>query len=119
MSDTLIVVWTEIPVADIDRATAFYNAVFGWTMTVDTTTGPNLMAVLGGRMNDAGGHLYPGTPGQGPTVHIALPDRLEAGTDRCTKAGGTILGDPISLPTGRFVYATDTEGNSIGLFEAA
>ena len=90
-------------------------------MTVDDT-GPNPMSVLGGSMETAGGHLYPGTPseqGQGPTIHLALPDALEAGMDRTRAAGGTVLSDAITIPPGRFAYIQDPDGNSIGLFEPA
>ena len=113
-----ITVWNEIPVADMDRAIAFYNKVFDYKMTLDNS-GPNPMAILGGAMDVSGAHLYPGKPSpDGPTVHIALPDALEAGIDRCRSAGGQVIGEPIAIPSGRFVYARDTEGNSIGLFEA-
>lgn len=120
MADRKIIVWGEIPVTDMDKAVAFYNAVFEYEMTIDTS-GPNPMAVLGGLTNDAGGHLYPGTPAPdgGSTVHLALADKLEAGIARCKAAGGQIVGDTVEMPFGRFAYAKDLDGNSIGLFEAA
>jgi len=121
MTNPSHVVWNEIPVSDMKKAVAFYNTVFDWHMTIDET-GPNPMALLGGKMETAGGHLYPGKPataGRGPTVHIAIPDRLEDAAIRCRKAGGTVLGETITIPPGRFVYATDPDGNSIGLFEPA
>ena len=120
MSAQSIVVWSEIPVSDMKKAVAFYNEVFDWQMTIDES-GPNPMAILGGNMDTAGGHLYPGTPasGNGPTVHIAVSDRLEDATIRCRKAGGTVIGDIVTIPPGRFVYANDPDGNSIGLFEPA
>ena len=113
-----IVVWSEIPVSDMNKAVAFYNATFDWKMTIDES-GPNPMATLGGKMDTTGGHLYPGKPasGNGPTVHIAVPDRLEDAVIRCRKAGGTVIGDIVTIPPGRFVYANDPDGNSIGLFE--
>ena len=113
-----IVVWSEIPVSDMNKAVAFYNATFDWKMTIDES-GPNPMATLGGNMDTTGGHLYPGKPasGNGPTVHIAVPDRLEDAVIRCRKAGGTVIGDIVTIPPGRFVYANDPDGNSIGLFE--
>jgi predicted enzyme related to lactoylglutathione lyase len=114
-----ITVWAEIPVTDMNRSVAFYNSVFGYDMTIDES-GPNPMAILGGQMDTVGGHLYPGKPsGDGPTIHIALPDGLEQASDRCRASGGEVLGDPISLPVGRFVYARDPDGNSLGLFEVA
>ncbi len=113
-----IVVWSEIPVSDIKKAVAFYNAVFDWQMTIDES-GPNPMAIFGGKMDTVGGHLYPGKPaaGNGPTVHLAIPGRLEDAAIRCRKAGGTVIGETITIPPGRFVYAKDPDGNSIGLFE--
>ncbi len=115
-----VVVWTEIPVTDMDRAVAFYDAVFGWRMKVDTT-GPNPMATFADSTAGVGGHLYPGVPakGAGPTVHLAVPDGVEAAMERCRAAGGEIHGPVIPIPFGRFVYATDPDGNSIGLFEPA
>jgi predicted enzyme related to lactoylglutathione lyase len=114
-----ILVWSEVPVTDMDRAVGFYNRVFGWKMTVDTSSGPNPMAVFGGDMEAIGGHLYPGKPanGNGPTVHLAVPDKLEDAADRCWAAGGAIKGEPVEIPYGRFLYASDPDGNSIGLFE--
>lgn len=114
-----IVVWTEIPVSDLGRAVDFYNAVFGWSMTIEEME-PNPVAFLGGTMEvDSGGHLYPGKPASdnGPTIHIGVPGRLEDFVARVEPAGGTVLGPAIEIPPGRFAYAKDPDGNSIGLFE--
>ena len=120
MTERAIVVWSEITVTDLDKSVKFYDTVFGYDMKIDST-GPNPMAALGGTMNGAGGHLYPGKPAAdgGNTIHLGLPDTLEAGMKRCTKAGGQVLSPPITIPIGRFAYAKDIDGNSIGLFEAA
>lgn len=113
------VVWTEIPVVDLDRAITFYNKVFDIELTKDET-GPNPMAMLPtADGKGVAGNLYPGKPapdGGGSTVHFAIPDKLEDAMDRVTQAGGKVLSDPISIPVGRFTYCLDTEGNSIGLF---
>ena len=119
MTSQATVVWTEIPVTDLDASERFYADVFRWTLKRDET-GPNPMSNFASDMNGIHGHLYPGKPaaeGQGPTLHLAVPDGLEAAMERCTGAGGTVLGPPIEIPPGRFAYATDPDGNSIGLFE--
>ncbi|MCI2400722.1 VOC family protein [Aliiroseovarius subalbicans] len=117
------VVWTEIPVTDMTRAVAFYDAVFGYQMKIDST-GPNPMAMFPAKEFETGvaGHLYPGKPaaqGTGPTVHLAIPDTLDAAKARLVAAGGTLALDGlvIEIPAGQFCYATDPDGNSIGLFE--
>ncbi len=47
----------------------------------------------------------------------ALSDSLEAGMARCFDAGGQVVSPIIEIPPGRFAYAKDLDGNSIGLFE--
>lgn len=118
-------VWVEIPARDLDRAIAFYNAVFQFALERDES-GPNPMAVFPVKDigSGVGGHLYPGAPpadGAGPTPHFAAPDGLEDALARVGPAGGEVVSDPIPLPGGygRFAYCKDSEGNSIGLFEAA
>jgi len=115
-----LVVWTEIPVTDLKASADFYAKVFGWKMEI-TQMGPNEGVVFNGLTDDdemtVGGHLYPGTPAAGTTLHLALPDSVEAGAERCTAAGGQVMGPVIEIPQGRFQYAADPDGNSIALFE--
>lgn len=120
MTSKPTVVWTEIPVTDLDKASAFYREVFGYEMKLDAT-GPNPMAVFSSDMSGVGGHLYPGTPAtdNGPTIHLAVPDTLEAASKRCEAAGGSVVSPAVIIPPGRFAYAKDPDGNSIGLFEPA
>ena len=113
-------VWFVIPVTDIDRAHAFYSAVMGRDLTKQEG-GPNPMVAFTS-MADEGvsGHLYPGKPaaaGSGATIHFAAPDSLEATAKRVRDAGGEVITAPIEIPSGSFFYATDPDGNSIGLFE--
>lgn len=114
-------VWFEIPVGDLERARLFYGAVLKRELAV-AEGGPNPLVALTD-MDDAGvsGHLYPGTaaPGSGPTIHLAAPDGLDAAAERVRRNGGSVVSGPIEIPPGRFVYATDPDGNSIGLFEPA
>ncbi|MGD1934038.1 MAG: VOC family protein [Candidatus Phaeomarinobacter sp.] len=113
-------VWAEIPTTDIDRSITFYNDVFDLELKRDDS-GPNPMAMFPtADGTGVAGHIYPGTPaksGEGPTAHFAVPGKLEEAMARTGKAGGKVLSDPITIPAGRFAYATDPDGNSIGLFE--
>lgn len=113
------VVWCEIPVTDMDAGVAFYSAVFDSELQRDTA-GPNEVAWFPKQNEeDVAGHLYPGKPannGNGPTVHLHAPDTLENTIERLEKAGGTVVGPIIPMPFGRFQYAIDPFGNSLGIF---
>ena len=118
---THAVIWTEIPVTDMARSMAFYQTLTGQAMTLDET-GPNPIAMfaIADMQTGVSGHIYPGKPatdGQGPTIHLVIPDTVEAAATRCTEAGGKVMGPVIEIPPGRFQYAQDIDGNSIGLFE--
>ena len=111
--------WAEIPVTDMDRGKAFYNAVLR-TELVDSNDAPNPMAVFPTTTNmGIAGHLYPGKPaprGTGNTVHLVANEPLETVMERVRQAGGEVVSPPIDIPAGRFFYALDPDGNSIGLF---
>ena len=121
------VLWTEIPVRDIDRSIAFYNKVFGYGLTRQEGGRNPISFIQTDPQEGVSGHLYPGTPaqdGSGPTVHLAVPDVLEKASERLEAAGGTQMSPIIDipagqtqLPNGRFCYAIDPDGNSIALFE--
>jgi len=114
-----VAVWFEIPVSDMNRAKAFYEAVLQTTLK-DENTGPNPMAVFpAGGESGVAGHLYPGKSsgsGGGNTIHLAAPEPLEAAIDRVRQKGGKVLSEVIVIPAGRFAYCQDPDGNSIGLF---
>ncbi|RVT84145.1 VOC family protein [Rhodobacteraceae bacterium CCMM004] len=114
-------VWTEIPTTDMDRAIAFYEAVTTAELRRDDS-GPNPMAMFPtGDKDGVAGHIYPGkpaAPGTGPTIHLAAPGTAEEIAKRVEAAGGKVISPPIAIPAGRFFYAEDLDGNSVGFFEA-
>jgi len=115
-------VWFEIPVSDLDASRRFYEEVLSISMRRDDT-GPNPM-VMFSSMDDMGvsGHLYPGKPaeaGSGNTIHLAVDGSLDDAMGRVKAAGGQVLSPAIDIPAGSFFYATDPDGNSIGLFAYA
>lgn len=114
------VVWAEIPVTDLDKAKAFYTAVLQNELTAEDGA-PNPMWNLpcADLMQGVAGHIYPGKPaakGTGPTAHLSVAGDLSAAMDRIRAAGGEVVSEIITIPAGRFFYAHDPDGNSIGLF---
>ena len=113
------VVWAEIPVTDLPRATAFYSAVFETDLKLDES-GPDPMAIFStSTQKGVAGHLYPGKPapeGTGSTIHMACPDKLEDALERVKQAGGQVVSEIFTFPPGRFAYCLDTDGNSLGIF---
>jgi predicted enzyme related to lactoylglutathione lyase len=112
------VVWSEIPVLDLEKGMAFYGAVIGTPLTLQKGQ-PNDQAILPGG-DFSGGHLYVGTPaanGAGPSVHVACAGALEDAMERAKQAGAQVISPAIAMPFGRFGYIIDPDGNSIGLFE--
>ncbi|MHC0053271.1 VOC family protein [Actibacterium sp. D379-3] len=114
-------VWTEIKVTDLAAATDFYRKVFDFELTPDDS-GPAPSTVIR-YAADGGGvsaQLMPGipaAPGTGSTIHLCVPDTVEAAMKRLVAAGGTEVSPIITIPPGRFAYAQDPDGNSIGLFQ--
>ncbi|MEL7212435.1 MAG: VOC family protein [Pseudomonadota bacterium] len=112
------VVWSEVPVRDLGKASAFYGAVTGMDMVRDEN-GPNPIVFFSGDRG-VSGHLYEGKPAaddQGPTIHLAAEGSIDEMKARVWDAGGKVVSDPIPVPDGRFIYCLDPDGNSIGLFE--
>ncbi|UYV37602.1 VOC family protein [Rhodobacteraceae bacterium D3-12] len=122
MSTQPVLVWCEIPVRNLKKACEFYSKTYGYEVKI-TEDGPNPTAVLNNETDVPAGNLYVGEPGAGGgvTVHLALAhgDTVEAASARATEAGATITGPLVEMPFGRWTYATDPDGNSIGLFQAA
>lgn len=110
--------WFEIPVANLDKARAFYGAVLQTDIPV-TEGGPNPIAIFPAKDEMASGHLYQGKPagtGTGITVHLSIADPLEDAMKRVSENGGQVVSPIVTIPAGRFVYCLDPDGNSFGLF---
>lgn len=118
---TNFVVWAEIPVADFDRATAFYETVTGGSVRREMA-GPQEIAVL--VSDETGPHvsanLYigePAAPGTGNIVHLIGQGTAEDMRDRAAAAGATLVGDIFEIPPGRVFLCRDPDGNTVGFFE--
>ena len=123
MSDR--VVHFEIPADDMERAKGFYAGTFGWAlnewggseyvMVSTTETNEQGMPTQPGAIN--GGMLKRQGPVQAPVVTIEVSD-MDAAVARITEQGGKVIRgkEPVG-EMGYAAYFTDSEGNTMGLWQ--
>ena len=111
--------WFEIPVTDLDRATAFYEAIL--QTALERTEIGTPVAVFPHDEDGVGGALSldESKPSRdGALVYLDVDGRLTEVLDRVADAGGEVLmpAKEISGDMGSYAYILDTEGNRVGLF---
>jgi len=111
------IVHFELVAGDADRATGFWNGLFGWNI------GASVMEEFDYRMFDLGegqgGAIYPAQEGQSPGAAIIYFDTedIEASIAKVRELGGT-ADDKQPVPThGWFAGCKDTEGNAFSLWQ--
>lgn len=114
--------WFDLYVEDMDRATAFYEAVFQQRMErIDDPTGETVMRGFPVNLSayGAAGALVKsphGRPGPGGTMIYFSVNDCAFEQERVAAAGGKVLRPKFSI--GQFGWVTlcmDTEGNTVGL----
>jgi predicted enzyme related to lactoylglutathione lyase len=112
------VIWCDIPVADLDRAIAFYRSVLG--ISVDKMEFNAMTFALLEHNEGNGGCLvpHPGYAGcvNGPLVYMNVDRRIRAAVVEVEKHGGKVLEaiHPIG-PHGHRAIVLDSEGTRIAL----
>ncbi|MCY0261651.1 VOC family protein [Klebsiella pneumoniae] len=118
-----VINWFEIPVADMDRAVAFYEPV----MQVSLRRENHGLRRAGGvpaSGSGPGGALakFEGIApsAQGAIIYLHT-DHLAATLERVASAGGACVFGPLTLPNdiGTIALFTDSEGNCVGLHQPA
>lgn len=116
--------WFEIGTTDLDRATKFYETIFGISLApLDLPNIKMRMFPLDDRMNGVGGALvdsggfHKPSATDGPLVYLNGNPDLQKVLDKVDGAGGKILvpKTEISPEYGFMAVILDTEGNRIGL----
>ncbi|MGD2249054.1 MAG: VOC family protein [Candidatus Methanofastidiosia archaeon] len=113
------VIHFEIPADNPEKASKFYQDVFGWTIEkwegpIDywiITTGPEgEPGIDGGLMKREGSQT-----GMVNTIGVPSVDEF---TEKIEKAGGQVVAPKMAVPgVGYMAYCQDTEGNTFGIME--
>ncbi|MBC8100702.1 MAG: hypothetical protein H7Y11_14775 [Armatimonadetes bacterium] len=113
--------WIEIPVQDIQRATAFYGALFDTKFDIIPQELRSISVIasppdanVGVSLNQTA-HFVPSN--QGSFVSYAAGDQIETLLARVEPAGGKIITrrGELSVPKNYYASVQDTEGNVFGL----
>ena len=114
-------VWFDIPVADLERAAAFYRGVLGIAVHVEKSPGYSF-AVLehadgnGGCLVSKAGEI---SGNSGILVYLNANGRMRDAVQQVEKLGGRIVEPPQSIgPHGFRAIVIDSEGNRIALHAA-
>lgn len=117
--------WFEIPVRDLDRATAFYEALLATSIRRETIAN-NTLGIFSYDDTGVGGCLLAGADvpepaSSGTLIYLSAGPSLDAVLERVVGLGGRITTPKVTLPgdMGCFAHIADLEGNRIGLHAPA
>ena len=114
------VVWSEIAVADMKRATAFYEKLLDGRLKHEYY-GPFRIALFPHAEDGVGGCLMHGEgyepSAKGTVTYLAAAPGIDAALERARAAGAKLLMPRTALPgeQGFIAHIADSEGNRIGL----
>ena len=110
--------WIDLGVPDLDRALAFYGAVFGWDFDVGPEEfGRYTTCLLRGRRVAALAVQHETSPDCFWNVYLATDD-CDATAARVREAGGTLLMEPDDvMDRGRMALVRDPVGAQFGLWQ--
>jgi uncharacterized protein len=109
--------WSDLGVADVDRAAAFYGALLGWEFVDSEASGDYRRATVRGRqVAGIGGTLEPGDDARW-YVTIASDD-VDATAAAVVPAGGTVDMPPTDVDgLGRMALVADPGGAVFGVWQ--
>lgn len=111
--------WLDLAVGDVEAAVRFYSQLFGWDVQEGPAeAGGYRMALLRGR--PVAGIAPKMDPSEHTYWHTYLAsDDADATAERIRAAGGTILIEPMDVPTfGRMLVAEDPNGAPFSVLQA-
>jgi predicted enzyme related to lactoylglutathione lyase len=119
-STTGSIVWFEIPADDVERAKAFYGALFGWKMEPFPAAVADYWHINTGGADgtpDGGLMKRQGPQPQGITNYVSVAS-VDESAAKVQKLGGKICMGKTAVPQmGYFVICQDPEDNVFALWE--
>lgn len=116
--------WAELNARGLDKAVAFYAAVFGWvskTSEMGEGQPPYTEFLLRGESIAGAMEMNPMVPAQVPSywmVYFEVSD-VDGSFRKATEAGAQEMLAPQDFPGGRFAILTDPQGAVFGLLHTA
>jgi predicted enzyme related to lactoylglutathione lyase len=107
--------YVEIPVTDVPRARAFFEAMFGWTFR---EWGDDYLSFSDGRLNGGIRKSDEPAPASGVLLVFYSAD-LERDVERVQELGGTISQETFSFPGGRRFHFVDPAGTEFAIWSDA
>ena len=107
--------YVEIPVADVPRARAFLEAMFGWTFR---EWGDDYLSFSDGRLNGGIRKSDEPAPSSGVLLVFYSAD-LERDVERVQELGGKISQEIFSFPGGRRFHFVDPAGTEFAIWSDA
>ena len=104
--------YVEIPVTDVPRARAFFEAMFGWTFR---EWGDDYLSFSDGRLNGGIRKSDEPAPASGVLLVFYSAD-LERDVERVQELGGTISQAIFSFPGGRRFHFVDPAGTEFAIW---
>jgi len=118
MKNTLC--WTDIPVANLDRATAFYSALLNASVEKQAAGNGATYALLPWAEGVVSGCLYVADDNapsaKGPLVYLSVEGRLDDAVKVAEQKGGGVVQAKHQIgPHGFRALVFDSEGNRLAL----
>lgn len=126
--------WNDLMTRDVGKASEFYGEVFGWEFAPVDPGGrpaggdddddeqeqdaPERVSIKNGERLNGGIASLPGSAEQAPPhwlPYFAVDD-LDAALSAVDEGGGTVMADPVEVPTGRFALIADPQGAVLAIF---
>lgn len=109
--------WNELETRDPETASAFYSAVFAWKPQTEAEPIPYTQFFRGDAsvagMMDIRGRVPDEVPAHW-LVYFTVAD-CDATVAEAQAAGGSVMVEPVTIPTGRFAIVNDPQGAFFGV----